>query len=78
MLVNSGYRCPAHNRAVGGAANSYHLMGMAADIHVPGLAVVGLSRLAEQVGFNGIGTYPKQSFLHVDVRGNRARWQESS
>ncbi|AEF94487.1 Peptidase M15A [Desulfotomaculum nigrificans CO-1-SRB] len=77
VLVNSGYRCPAHNRAVGGAVNSYHLKGMAADIHVPGLAVVELSRLAEQAGFNGIGTYPKQSFLHVDVRGNRARWQES-
>ena len=30
--VNSGYRCPELNRLVGGAARSYHLRGMAADI----------------------------------------------
>ena len=32
--VNSGYRCKALNKAVGGVANSYHLKGMAADIDV--------------------------------------------
>ncbi len=32
LTVNSGYRCPALNRAVGGAANSHHLRGMAVDI----------------------------------------------
>lgn len=30
--VNSAYRCPWHNKAVGGAANSQHLKGQAADI----------------------------------------------
>lgn len=34
VRVNSGYRSPALNRAVGGAANSHHLRGMAADITV--------------------------------------------
>lgn len=32
ITVNSGYRCPALNRAVGGAASSQHLLGKAADI----------------------------------------------
>lgn len=32
ILVNSGYRCPALNAAVGGASNSQHLTGEAADI----------------------------------------------
>ena len=32
IVINSGYRCPALNRAVGGARNSYHLQGRAADI----------------------------------------------
>lgn len=32
VTVNSGYRGPALNRAVGGARNSHHLRGMAADI----------------------------------------------
>lgn len=32
LTVNSGYRCPKLNQAVGGVATSYHLKGMAADI----------------------------------------------
>ncbi len=32
IAVSSGYRCPALNRAVGGAARSQHLTGQAADI----------------------------------------------
>lgn len=34
VTVNSGYRSPALNKAVGGAANSQHLSGEAADISV--------------------------------------------
>jgi hypothetical protein len=33
--VNSGYRCPALNAQVGGAANSNHMRGLAADILCP-------------------------------------------
>lgn len=32
IIVNSGYRCPALNKAVGGVPTSHHLKGMAADI----------------------------------------------
>lgn len=32
ILVNSGYRCPQLNRLVGGANNSQHMKGEAADI----------------------------------------------
>lgn len=32
IIVTSGYRCPALNRAVSGAANSQHMAGEAADI----------------------------------------------
>ena len=32
IYINSGYRCPQLNRAVGGVNNSQHLKGMAADI----------------------------------------------
>lgn len=32
FIVNSGYRTPAHNAAVGGVPNSAHLHGWAADI----------------------------------------------
>ncbi len=32
IVVTSGYRCPELNKAVGGAKNSHHMQGMAADI----------------------------------------------
>ena len=35
VVISSGYRCPALNRAVGGASNSQHLTGEAADIIFP-------------------------------------------
>jgi hypothetical protein len=36
--INSGYRSPALNKAVGGAATSQHMEGLAADIEVPGMS----------------------------------------
>lgn len=33
IYVNSGYRSPQLNRAVGGATRSYHLQGRAADLN---------------------------------------------
>lgn len=32
ILVNSGYRCPMLNKAVGGVVNSQHQKGLAADL----------------------------------------------
>lgn len=32
IYVNSGYRCPELNKAVGGVGNSFHVFGCAADI----------------------------------------------
>ena len=37
LIVNSGYRSPAVNKAVGGAPTSNHLTGCAVDIRVAGL-----------------------------------------
>ena len=34
IIVNSGYRCPRLNKAVGGAETSQHVSGEAADIYV--------------------------------------------
>ena len=35
-VINSGYRSPALNEAVGGSSRSQHCKGEAADIEVPG------------------------------------------
>lgn len=37
VVVDSGYRSPAVNAAVGGKPTSQHLLGCAADIRVPGV-----------------------------------------
>ena len=76
VKVTSGYRCPDYNRKVGGVKNSYHLLGMAADIHVPEFLLKNLFKTAVEIGFPGIGFYPENDFLHLDVRLTRqTRWQ---
>lgn len=73
IIVNSGYRCATHNRNVGGAKNSQHLYGSAADIVARGISVNTLYNHANKVFSNGgVGRY--KTFVHVDVRGHRARW----
>jgi len=69
LPVISGYRCPQHNRAVGGAPRSFHVLGQAADIPR------GLVRpaVATAAGFRGLGT--RDGWVtHVDVRPHPARW----
>lgn len=73
LVLSCGYRCPEHNRDVGGVSNSQHIYGRAADVQVPdGMTVYELYDIAEQAGADGIGIYPWG--VHVDVRGYPARW----
>ena len=37
IIINSGYRSPEVNKAIGGVPSSNHLTGCAADIHVYGM-----------------------------------------
>ena len=74
VSVNSGYRTPAYNKKVGGAAYSQHLYGMAADISVNGVNPKRVAAYAETLlpDRGGIGVY--SSFTHVDVRAKKSRW----
>ena len=76
LYINSGYRCEAHNEEVGGVQNSYHTQGVAADITYDGIDVDYLAQIAEECGADGIGKYYYQDFVHVDVRGYDARWND--
>ena len=76
VIVTSGYRTEAHNRKVGGAPRSYHVSGLAADVTCPGVDLKEFFLACEAVGFRGLGIYPEQRFVHVDLgeRGRPQRW----
>ena len=73
IYINSGYRTPEHNKAVGGSTLSYHMYGMAADIraekHTPKQLYTILDEMLE--GWGGLEEH--ETFLHVDVRANEWR-----
>ena len=75
--VNSGYRCPIHNKNVGGATGSYHAKGKAADISVVDVAPAEVAKYAESIGVKGIGLYETAAdgfFVHVDTRTRKSFW----
>lgn len=82
VSINSGNRCKTHNAVVGGATSSYHLntTGKAADIVVSGMSPAAVAKLAQEIGFTGIGCYTgKQGyFVHVDTRPKRYYWLNTS
>ncbi|MGP9804013.1 YcbK family protein [Paracoccus sp. NSM] len=67
MVITSAYRSPAHNRAVGGAAGSLHMDGKAFDVVVGNHDPRAFIAAARAAGFTGIGTYPRQGFIHIDT-----------
>lgn len=78
IKINSGYRSPSHNKAVGGAKNSQHVLGKAADIVVIGIPVLEVHATIEnlikagKMKNGGLGLY--RNFVHYDVRDYAARW----
>ena len=78
----NAYRCPKHNKAVGGVSRSMHLLGLAADLQIPDVEpheVAGVIETLMDSGdilMGGVGRY--NTFTHMDIRGNRARWDKTS
>lgn len=65
VRVVSGYRCPGHNKAVGGARASRHLLGDAMDVP----PVQHYTRTARLGLFTGIGFQGSSGLTrHVDLR----------
>lgn len=63
--VNSAYRCPKHNKAVGGGNNSTHMAGKAVDISAPtSQKKYEIISCALKAGFTRIGV--GKNFIHLD------------
>ena len=74
VIITSGYRTPEHNKKVGGAKKSTHMVGIAADIVVKGVSPGKVAQYAELLmpEYGGIGEY--RTFVHIDVRHQKVRW----
>lgn len=74
VTITSAYRTPTHNKNEGGATQSQHLYGTAADIKVSGVTPKKVYEYANKLMPNrgGIGLY--KTFVHVDVREVKSRW----
>lgn len=67
-----GYRCAKHNAATGGSKGSAHLKGLAIDIPVKSAREKRkMVRLADRMGFRGIGVY--NGHIHLD---DMERWHK--
>lgn len=68
MIITSGYRSISYNKKVGGATNSQHLYGKAADVIVQGVSKYKLQRMAREVGFTYTKIYANMPHIHMDIR----------
>lgn len=67
LHLNSVYRTPSYNRAIGGEPNSAHTRGYAADIATPkGMSTKEFAGVCRRIWPSGIGHYNTQGFVHCD------------
>jgi uncharacterized protein YcbK (DUF882 family) len=76
-VVLSGCRSEDHNRAVGGAPDSFHMYAhhpgaVAADVRCATGRPADWHRFLDELGAGGLGAYP--THVHVDNRRQHARW----
>jgi hypothetical protein len=78
ILLMSGYRAPD----AGAALRSYHQVGRAADVAIPGVSCRDLferCRALQRHGMRlGCGLYPRGRHVHVDVRSRSTTWVDLS
>jgi len=88
IIIHSGYRCPEHNRAIGGAVRSYHTIPenptfrhpCAVDMYCPmldGESFVQRLWYHVDLDFCGFKLYEREDdlyFVHLDFRGTWMRW----
>jgi zinc D-Ala-D-Ala carboxypeptidase len=68
MFVNSAYRSPEHNEAVGGAPASKHMQGIAFDVSMRNHDPREYDHFARQAGFTRVHYYgPAMNFTHADI-----------
>jgi uncharacterized protein YcbK (DUF882 family) len=80
VTVNSGFRSLELNKAIGGATNSQHLSGLAADIEVPGVSNYDLACwIRDNLKFDQLileyytPGNPSSGWVHVSISSGKLR-----
>ena len=79
IMVTSAYRCEAVNSAIGGAKNSQHMQGLAADIKVPGMTPYEVCMTIMRAGIEYdqlILEFGAWTHISIPAVGNAPRNQE--
>lgn len=78
VIVSSGYRSPALNKAIGGSASSQHCQGLAADFEVPGVSNIDLCRwIVRNLRYDQlIYEFGEEGWVHCSYRDGNNRGQE--
>lgn len=66
MVINSGYRCPELNEAVGGVLSSQHTKGEAADVACDNPEELKSLIVSSGLAYDQIGVY--KHFLHISLK----------
>ena len=75
MIITSGYRCSALNRAVGGVTSSQHTKGQAVDFHVNGMTIKEVIDFVIKSGVPFDQLVDERSWVHISYRKNNNRRQ---
>lgn len=79
IIVESGCRCPRHNKIIGGHPKSAHLSNQGWDIFSPNIDILTLVKYAIEYGFNGVGlntSFRENSVpsVHIDFLERQSHW----
>lgn len=75
--ITSGCRCEKHNKSVGGASGSFHTIGKACDLKVKDTDPLEVYKFIDNKYPNTFGLGLYNSWVHVDSRTNKARWNKT-
>lgn len=73
LYLSSFFRCKEHNRIIGGAKNSQHLLGLAIDTPADQQAASVMAHVAKALGARGVKIYAL-SHVHIDLRKSPRSW----
>jgi uncharacterized protein YcbK (DUF882 family) len=69
--IISGFRSPEYNALLvrsgrRAARNSLHMQGRAVDLRIAGIHHKAVRQAALELGYGGVGYYPRSKFVHLD------------